>query len=65
MTLIILFKQISKPFFGSGILLLWVLFVCLFEWKPFQRKELGIPLGILPHVQEQNKRSYLARAGLS
>ena len=30
----------------------------LFELTPSQRKEVGIPLGILPHVQEQNKRSW-------
>ena len=37
--------------------------VCLFEWTPFQRKEIGIPLGILPHVREQNKCSYFPRPG--
>ena len=39
--------------------------VCLFEWRPSQRMEVGIPLGILPQVQEQNKRSYFSRLGLS
>ena len=33
-------------------------YVCLFEWTPSQRKEVSIPLEILPDVQEQNKRSY-------
>ena len=43
-----------------------VLFVfVLFEWTPSQRKEVGIPLGILPHVREQNKRSYFPRPGQS
>ena len=36
---------------------LLVLFV-LFEWTSSKRKEVGIPLWILPHIQEQNKRSY-------
>ena len=31
--------------------------VCLFVWMPSRRKEVGIPLGILPHVREQNKHS--------
>ena len=44
--------------------LLVSLFV-LFEWALSQRKEVGIPLGILPHVQEQNKRSYFPKPGLS
>ena len=30
----------------------------LFEWMPSRRKEVGIPIGILPHVREQDKRSY-------
>ena len=41
---------------------LFVFFV-LFEWTPSQRKEMGIPIGILPHVREQNKRSYFPRPG--
>ena len=36
-------------------------FVCLFDWTPSKRKEVGIPLGILPHIQEQNKRPYFPR----
>ena len=40
-------------------------YVCLFEWMPSQRKEVGIPLGILPHIREQNKRSYFPRPGQS
>ena len=42
----------------------FVLFV-LFEWTLSQRKEVDIPLGNLPHVREQNKRSYLLRPGQS
>ena len=41
---------------------------CLFflrEWTPPRRKEVGIPLQILPHAQEQNKRSYFPRPGQS
>ena len=42
----------------------FILFV-LFEWKLSQRKEVGIPLGIFPHVWEQNKHSYFPRPGKS
>ena len=35
------------------------------EWTPFQRKELGIPLGILLQVWEQNKLSYFPRLSQS
>ena len=31
----------------------------LFDWMPSRRKEVSITLRILPHVQEQNKRSLL------
>ena len=41
------------------------LLVCLFEWTPSQRKEVSIPLGIFPHVWEQNKLSYFPRPGQS
>ena len=41
------------------------LFVCLFEWTLSGRKEVGIPLGILPHVWEQNKRTYFPTLGQS
>ena len=37
----------------------------LFKWTLSQRKEVGILLGILPHVREQNKRSYFPRPGQS
>ena len=37
-----------------------VLFV-LFEWTPSRRNEVGILLGILPYVREQNKHSYFPR----
>jgi len=37
----------------------------LFQLTYFRRKEVGIPLGILPHVQEQNKHSYFPRLGQS
>ena len=39
--------------------------ICLFEWTPSQRKEVDIPLGILPHVWEQKKCSYFPRLGQS
>ena len=35
----------------------------LFVWTPSRRKEVGIPLGILPHVWEQNKHSYFPWPG--
>ena len=47
------------PNFGPGTL------VCLFELTPSRRKEVGIPIGILPHIQKQNKRSYFPRPGQS
>ena len=43
---------------------LFILFK-LFEWTPSLRKEVGIPLGISPHVWEQNKHSYFPRPGQS
>ena len=55
-------KNFINLFFGGE---LDAMFVCLFEWTPSQRKEVGIPLGILPHVQEQNKCSYFPRPGQS
>ena len=30
----------------------------LFEWTPSRRKEVAIPLGILPHDPQQNKCPY-------
>ena len=41
------------------------LFVCLFEWTPSQKMEVGIPLGILPQFWEQIKLSYFPRPGQS
>ena len=41
------------------------LFACFFEWTPSRWKEMDFPLGILPHVREQNKRSYFPRLGQS
>ena len=37
----------------------------LSEWKASRRKEVGIPLGILRHIWEQNKRCYFPRPGQS
>ena len=42
-----------------------ILLFVLFEWTPSRRKEVGIPLGILPHLQEQNKRPYFPRPSQS
>ena len=39
--------------------------ICLFESTPSRRKEMGIPLEILPDVRGQNKRSYFPRPGQS
>ena len=39
-------------------------FVCFVSMDAFP-KEVGIPLGILPHVREQNKHSYFHRPGQS
>ena len=44
---------------------LQLLLFVLFEWPPSQRKEVGIPIGILPQVWEQNKHSYFPRQGQS
>ena len=47
--------EIEKKKTSKGIILVFfctlVCFV-LFEWTPTQRKEVGIPLGILPHIQD-------------
>ena len=40
-----------------------ILLFVLFEWTPSRRKEVGIQLGILPHVREQNNRTYFPRLG--
>ena len=56
---------------GEYLLLFFVCSIgCLlcfifFEWTPSHRMEVGIPLGILHHVQEQYKRSYFPRPGQS
>ena len=51
---------------ASGSTFLFV-FVCLFlfEWTPSQRKEVGIHIGILHQVRDQNKHSYFSRPGQS
>ena len=59
----IAFPTLPVHFVGTGEKSI-VCFV-LFESTPSQRKEVGIPLEILPHVQEQNKRSYFPRPGQS
>ena len=41
---------------GSFKIIMYNCVFVFFEWMPSQRKEVGIPLGILPHVQEQNKQ---------
>ena len=59
----IAFPTLPVHFVGTGEKSI-VCFV-LFEWTPSQRKEVGIPLRILPHLQEQNKRSYFPRQSRS
>ena len=41
---------IRKTLAEFKVQILFVLFV-LFDWTPSKRKEMGIPLGILPHVR--------------
>ena len=58
-------KSVTKREYGQNVSAKYAPLFGWFEWTPSRRKVVGIPLGIWPHVREQNKHSYFPKPGQS